>query len=122
MKKAAVTFLVLFCLSLAGVWANKTKVEIKAPAEIKAGTEATITLNVIHKGNSKMHHTDWVYLNINGKEVKRWKYDKNSLPSAEEFTLEYKYVVSEPVTIEAEGHCCIHGTAGPATATIKATP
>jgi len=121
MKKTAVTFLVLFCLSLTGAWANKTKVEIKAPAEIKAGTEVTITLNVIHKGNSKSHHTDWVYLKINGNEVKRWKYDKNSLPSGEIFTVEFKCIVNEAVTIEAEGHCSIHGTAGPATATIKAT-
>lgn len=119
MKKAAITLLVLFCLGLSGAWANKTKVEIKAPAEIKAGTEVSITLNVIHKGNSKSHHTDWVYLKINGKEVKRWEYNKNALPPGETFTVEFKYVAGEELKLEAEGHCNIHGTAGPANTAIK---
>jgi hypothetical protein len=51
--------------------ANKNQREIKAPAEIKKGTEVTLVINVFHKGNSKTHHTDWVFLKINGKEVKR---------------------------------------------------
>jgi desulfoferrodoxin (superoxide reductase-like protein) len=111
--------LVLSFISLSGAWANKTKVEIKAPAEVKAGTEITITLNVMHKGNSKSHYTDWVYLKINGNEVKRWEYNKNALPSGEVFTVEYKVMVSEDLKIEAEGHCNIHGTTGPANLVIK---
>ena len=120
MKKAAITFLVLFCLSLTGVWANKTKVEIKAPAEIKAGTEATITLNVIHKGNSKAHHTDWVWLKINGQEVERWQYSKEKLPSDGNFTLECKVTVTDDMNIEVQGHCSIHGSAGIKNAKVKA--
>jgi desulfoferrodoxin (superoxide reductase-like protein) len=119
MKKIVVTFLALICLSFSSVWANKTSVEIKAPAEVKAGTEVTITINVFHNGNSKGHHTDWVYLKINGKEVKRWQFDKNSLPTDGNFVVEFKYTATEEFTIEAEGHCNIHGTAGPKSAVVK---
>lgn len=119
MKRILILAVAVWFISLSGAWANKTKVEIKAPAEVKAGTEITITLNVVHKGNSKSHHTDWVYLKINGNEVKRWEYNKNALPSGEVFTVEYKTVVNEDLKIEAEGHCNIHGTTGPANAVIK---
>ena len=119
MKRFAVTLIVLFSLSLIGAIANKTSVEIKAPAEVKAGTEVTIVINVAHKGNSKMHYTDWVYLKINGKEVQRWEYNKNKLPLTENFTIEYKLLVNEEINIEAEGHCNIHGSAGKQTAVIK---
>ncbi|MBN1790928.1 MAG: hypothetical protein JW830_10555 [Bacteroidales bacterium] len=121
MKKAALVLLVLFGLGLTGVWANKTKVEIKAPAEVKAGTEVTITLNVIHKGNSRAHHTDWVYLTVNGKEVKRWEYDKSALPSGENFTVEFKLTAGEELVIKAEGNCNLHGSAGSANFTVKVT-
>ena len=121
MKKAALILLVLFGLGLTGVWANKTKVEIKAPAEVKAGTEVTITLSVIHKGNTKGHHTDWVYLKVNGKEAKRWEYTKDALPSGEVFTVEYKMPAGEQLNLEAEGHCNLHGTAGLANGTVKVT-
>jgi len=119
MKKLAISLIGLFCLFLSGALANKTSVEINAPAEVKKGTEITITVNVIHKGNSKSHHTEWVYLKINGKEVKRWTYTKDSLPSDENFTLEFKYMATEPLTIEVEGNCNIHGTAGLKTTVIK---
>ena len=121
MKRITVSFLVLFCLFLTGAMANKTSVEIKAPAEVKAGTEVTITINVMHSANSKGHHTDWVYLKINGKEVKRWTYDKTSLPPDSNFTLEFKYVATENLTIEAQGHCNMHGSAGVKSAVIKST-
>jgi desulfoferrodoxin (superoxide reductase-like protein) len=121
MKRIVVSFLVLFCLFLAGAQANKTSVEIKAPAEIKAGTEVTITVMVSHSANSKGHHTDWVTLKINGKEVKRWEYNKESLPPDSSFTLEFKYVASEALTVEAQGHCNMHGSMGKKAATIKTT-
>jgi desulfoferrodoxin (superoxide reductase-like protein) len=119
MKRAAVTLLVLFCLGLTGILANKTKVEIKAPAEVKAGTEITVTIQAIHSANSKSHHTDWVYLKINGKEVKRWEYKKDALPPGATFTVEFTYVAGEELKLEAEGHCNIHGSAGPANAVVK---
>jgi desulfoferrodoxin (superoxide reductase-like protein) len=121
MKRLSVSLAVLFCLFLSGAMANKTSVEIKAPAEVKAGTEITIVINVMHNGNSKSHHTDWVYLKINGKEVKRWEYTKTSLAPDGNFTVEYKYTATEPLTVEAEGHCNVHGTAGAKTLDIKTT-
>jgi desulfoferrodoxin (superoxide reductase-like protein) len=119
MKRIVVSFLVLFCLFLAGAQANKTSVEVKAPAEVKAGTEVTITVMVSHSSNSKSHHTDWVTLKINGKEVKRWEYNKESLPPDADFSLEFKYVATEPLTVEAQGHCNLHGSAGTKSAAIK---
>jgi len=121
MKKAAILIVALFCLALSNAWANKTSVEVKAPAEVKAGTEVTITVNVMHKGNSKSHHTDWVSLTVNGKEVKRWEYGKETLPAAENFTVEFKVLAGEALTIEAEGHCNIHGSAGKKSTSIKIT-
>lgn len=117
--KKLLTLFAACCLSMTVALANKTSVEIKAPSDVKAGTEITVTINVSHSSNSKSHHTDWVYLKINGKEVQRWSYTKSELPPGSEFTLEYKVVVNEPVTIEAEGHCNIHGSKGPATAEVK---
>src|SRR4030042_3722080 len=104
MKKICFLIPVLMFFTLCGLMANKTSVEIKAPAEIKKGTEITLVVNVSHKGNSTAHHTDWVYLKINGKEVKRWQYDKKNLPAGGDFTLEFKIVATEDLTIEAEGH------------------
>ena len=119
MKKLLFLLPALLFFTSASLLANKTSVEVKAPAEIKKGTEVTLVISVIHKGNSKSHHTDWVVLNINGKEVKKWEYDKNNLPVHENFLIEYKYVVTEDITIEAEGHCNIHGSAGINKATVK---
>jgi len=121
MKRTAVLFVVVFCLSLTSAWANKTSVEVKAPAEVKAGTEITIVIDVMHKGNSKSHHTDWIYLKINGKEVQRWQYGKEKLPLTENFSIEYKLVANEALTIEAEGHCNIHGTTGKKSTVVKIT-
>ncbi|MBN1145089.1 MAG: hypothetical protein JXA72_11735 [Bacteroidales bacterium] len=121
MKRFALSVLALFCFSLAGLLANKTSVEVKAPAEVKAGTEITIIITVTHKGNSKAHHTDWVSLKINGKEVQRWSYGKDSLPLTENFSIEYTYVANETLNIEAQGDCNLHGSAGVKTATVKVT-
>lgn len=121
MKKILVSFIALFCLSTLSIMANKTSVEIKVPETWKAGTEVTITVIVTHSGNSKAHHTDWVYLKINGKEVQRWVYTRDALPLTENFTVEYKFVPTESFTIEAEGHCSLHGTAGEKSASVKIT-
>jgi len=119
MKKLLFLLPALLLFTSAGLLANKTSVEVKAPAEIKKGTEVTLVLSVLHKGNSKSHHTDWVILNINGKEVKKWPYDKDSLPPGGDFILEYKYVVMENLTVEAQGHCNLHGSAGISKTTVK---
>lgn len=120
MKKIFLLLPAILLLSSVELMANKTSVEIKAPSEFKKGTDLTIVINVMHKGNSKMHHTDWVLLKINGKEVKKWEYNKENLPSDGDFTLEYKVNVDGDLNIEAQGHCSIHGSAGVQSAKVKA--
>ncbi|MCU0460840.1 MAG: hypothetical protein MUF36_02305 [Bacteroidales bacterium] len=119
MKKLIFLVPLIFLLASLNVMANKTSVEIKGPATAKKGTEVTIMINVTHKGNSKAHHTDWVYLKLNGKEIKRWEYNKENLPTSETFTVEYKMMVSEDCTLETEGHCNLHGSTGTKTLVIK---
>ncbi len=119
MKKSVLLSVMFVLLTQASLLANKTRVEVKAPAEIKKGTEVTIVINVFHQGNSKMHYTNWVVLKINDQEVKRWQFDKNNLPPGENFTLEFKYVADETLTIEAQGNCNLHGNTGPFKTNIK---
>jgi desulfoferrodoxin (superoxide reductase-like protein) len=121
MKKLLLLVPVLFFLGSLNLLANKTSVEIKAPTTAKKGTEVTFVISVNHKGNSKGHHTDWVTFKFNGKEVKRWDYTKDSLPASENFTIEYKMVIPEDGTIEVQGHCNIHGSAGAKSVTLKTT-
>ena len=110
--------IMVFIISSAA-FANKSAVTISTSAQkVKKGTEVTITLNIAHKGNSKMHHTDWVSLKINGKEVKKWNYDKKNLPTAGEFTLTYTFVADEALKIEAQSDCNLHGSAGIASASV----
>jgi desulfoferrodoxin (superoxide reductase-like protein) len=119
MKKNLFILFTLLCFAFANAMANKTSTEVKAPAEAKKGTEVTIMIKVDHSANSKSHHTDWVVLRINGKEIKRWTYDKNNLPPDSVFTLEYKYVAGEDLNIETEGHCNMHGSKGITKFTVK---
>jgi desulfoferrodoxin (superoxide reductase-like protein) len=120
MKKLLLLLPAILFFTSVELMANKTSVEIKAPAEFKTGMDLTLVINVMHKGNSKMHHTEWVWLKINGQEVKRWEYGKENLPPDGNFTLEYKVTVTGDLNIEAQGNCNIHGSAGVQSAKIKA--
>lgn len=119
MKKLIFLATVIFLFSGLSLMANKTSVTLKGPATAKKGSEVTIVIDVTHKGNSKMHYTDWVTLKFNGKEVKKWEFTKEKLPEAQDFKLEYKMVLSEDGTFEAQGHCNLHGSAGAKTLAIK---
>ena len=92
--------------------ANKTSVEITAPEKAEKGSEVTVIIHVKHIGNSSGHHTDWVSLKINDKEVKHWEYSKEKLPEAGNFTLEYKFILNEKSKIEVKGNCNKHGSTG----------
>lgn len=94
--------------------ANKSKVSIEAPAEASPGSTITIKLNVTHKGNSGLHHTNWVSLKINGTEVKRWEYTRKERPESADFSLSYTYKFEAPIEIIAQANCNIHGSEGPA--------
>ncbi|PLX10570.1 MAG: hypothetical protein C0597_16505 [Marinilabiliales bacterium] len=106
-----VAFLALILFST-GAFANKTSVKIVVPEKAEAGTEITIKIEVSHMGNSRGHHTDWVWLKINGKEVKKWVYTKDSLPDDANFVLEYKIKADKNLEIIAEGDCNRHGSKG----------
>ncbi len=93
--------------------ANKTSVELTAPEKAEKGSEVTVVIHVKHMGNSATHFTDWVSVKINGKEVKRWEYNKKERPEAGNFTLEYKFVLNEKSKIVVQGNCNKHGSAGP---------
>ncbi|MCU0456756.1 MAG: hypothetical protein MUE74_10670, partial [Bacteroidales bacterium] len=105
MKKLIFLATVIFFISGLSLMANKTSVNAKGPATAKKGSEVTVIIEVTHKGNTKMHHTDWVTLKFNGKEIKKWEYSKENLPKDQDFKLEYKMVVTEDGTFEAQGHC-----------------
>ena len=108
--KVLSTFILVLFVTTA--FANKTSVKVIAPEKVKKGTEVTVKIEVRHMGNTKGHHTDWVWLKINGKEVKRWEYTKEHLPENQDFTLEYTVKADEVLKIAAEGHCNRHGSKG----------
>ena len=121
MKKQMVKIFFSFALVLflsASATANKTSVIITAPENAEKGSEVTVIINVKHMGNSATHFTDWVYLIINGKEVKRWEYTKEERPEAGNFTLEYKFILNEKSKIEVKGNCNKHGSTGAEEAVI----
>lgn len=114
------TLLAAFVLMVAFAFANKTSVQINAPEKATNGKMVKISIQVFHNGNSKMHHTDWVVLSLNGQPVKRWEYSKSSLPENENFTLEYSFILDGNTSITAQGDCNIHGSKGPVTVVVAA--
>jgi desulfoferrodoxin (superoxide reductase-like protein) len=115
MKKSFIYFtmaIIIAFLSASAVFANQTSVKIDVPASAEKGSVITIKINVSHNANSYFHYTDWVYVKVNGKEVGRWDFTRDTRPDNENFTREVKVTVDGPLTIESEGHCNIHGSAG----------
>ncbi len=94
------------------VFANKTSAKIDAPDTVAKGAEVTIKVTYSHTGNNFMHYTNWASIKANGKEIARWDFSSNKRPEDEVFVREIKYTVKEPVEIEAQGNCNIHGSAG----------
>jgi len=106
--------LILFCLLNAGMaFANKSAVKIEAPDEVPKNTEITLKLHVSHSSNSFLHHTEWLKVDANGKEIARWDYSMFHLPDGADFTKEITIPVNEDLEIVAEASCNIHGSAGP---------
>ena len=105
--------MLLLFLVVPSIFANKSEISIEVPAEVSQGSTITIKLNVTHKGNSGLHHTDWVSLKINGNEVKRWEYTRKERPEDENFTVSFTQKADAPIEIVAQANCNIHGSAGP---------
>lgn len=108
----------IFLLFSIKAMADKTTVKIDVAKTAIKGTEVKITIHVSHKGNTAAHFTDWVYVKINGTEVKRWIYDKKNLPPSADFTLVYKFTINETSVIEVMGDCNLHGSEGAAIAKV----
>jgi len=118
-KKIVAAFLFFLIIFSGTAFANKTAVTIDAPDTVQKGTEITIKVNVTHKGNNFIHHTNWVYIKANGEEIARWEFSAGNKPEDENFSREVKYTVTGPTEIIAEGHCNMHGSAGPAVLKIN---
>ena len=114
----AIVFL-LSTVLVAPVFANKASISIDAPIAVSKGTVITIKLNVTHKGNNRFHHTNWVYVKVNGEEVQRWEFTRKNKPASENFTLTFTYKVVAPIEVIAESNCNRHGSQGPANLKIN---
>jgi len=111
-KKCLSISLGLVFLIAVPVFADKSSVEIDAPAEVTKGETITIILKVSHDGNNLLHYTDWAYIKAGGREIARWDYSMFDTPEDEVFTRKVEYTVTESIVIEAEANCNIHGSAG----------
>jgi len=99
--------------------ADKSSVKINAPDNAAMGSDITIDIQVSHHGNNFLHYTDWVYVKINGQEIKRWEFGNFNKPEEENFTRTITYKVTGPLEITAEADCNIHGSKGIATKTVE---
>lgn len=99
-------------------FADKASVTLEAPESASIGSEITIKIIVTHSADNFIHHVDWAYIMVNGKEVERWKYKWNDLPPDAVFSKEIKYKVQGPIEIKADANCNLHGSKGPAMKTV----
>jgi desulfoferrodoxin (superoxide reductase-like protein) len=115
-RKLGVGFigLIFFFMLTAGMaFANKSAVKIEAPDEAVKGAEVTVKLHVTHSANNFIHHTKWLKVQANGKEIARWDYSMFHLPEGANFTKEIKVPVNEDLEIVGEASCNIHESEHP---------
>lgn len=111
---SAIVFILAIVFSV-NLYANQSNVEIIAPETAVKGSEIIIKINISHSANNFMHHTNWAYIKINGKEVGRWEYPFDS----NDFSKEVKVKVTGQLDIEAMSNCNIHGSTGVKTKIIR---
>ncbi len=109
-----ILFLAILFLQVSPTLANRSAASIEAPTSIAKGTEVILRVNVSHNANTPSHHTEWLKVTVNKKEIARWDYTKDKLPEAAEFSKEIKIKVMEDTEIIAEASCSNHGSRGPA--------
>jgi len=98
----------------APAWANKSETKIEAPAAAAQGSEITVKVTVTHNANTALHHTEWLWVQVNGKEIARWNYSGAQLPEGATFTKEIRLRVEGPLEIKAKASCNNHGSANEA--------
>jgi desulfoferrodoxin (superoxide reductase-like protein) len=118
MGKVLVLTILVFCWWVGMATANQSSVAIEAPQSVQKGVELTIRVTVTHSANTFLHHTEWLKVTVNQKEVARWDYTSNSLPEAAIFTKEIKLKAMENMDITAQASCNIHGSKGPGTVKV----
>lgn len=99
--------------------ANESSVTIIAPDSAALGSEITIELQASHSGNNFLHYTEWMYVEVNGKEIKRWEFSNFDKPEDETFTRSITYQVTGQLVITAEASCNIHGSDNIAIKTVE---
>jgi desulfoferrodoxin (superoxide reductase-like protein) len=111
----------LFTFFLSGnAWANKAESKIEVPEAAAKDQEITIRVTVTHNANNFFHHVEWVWVQVNGKEIARWDYTASNKPEGETFTKEIKYKVEGDLEIKAKASCNMHGSAGEAVVKVLA--
>ncbi len=120
MKKIAMNLSLILLVMIVlvygrNVWANKSATSIEVPESVLRGSEITIRVTVTHNANNFIHHTKWLQVMVNGKEIARWDYTMGNLPEGATFTKEIKHKVEGDIEVKAEASCNIHGSAGPST-------
>jgi desulfoferrodoxin (superoxide reductase-like protein) len=101
-------------------WANKAETKIEVPESAGIGSEITIKVTVIHSANNYFHHTEWLWVQVNGKEIAKWEYSGSNLPEGATFTKEIKFKVDGDLDIKGKASCNIHGSANDAAAKVTA--
>jgi desulfoferrodoxin (superoxide reductase-like protein) len=109
----------VFLFSGVALMANKTGVKLEAQETAEKGEEVTVTIHIKHVGNSSKHYTDWVWVKVNGEEVKKWTYTPDTLPDSQSFDLTFTVTADETLEIVAKGNCNKHGSTGEDKITIK---
>jgi len=100
-------------------WANKSETKIEAPETAARGSEITVKLTVTHTANSAIHYTEWLWVQVNGKEVARWDFGSQK-PEGAAFTREIKVKVDGDLEIKAKANCNMHGSANEAVVKVTA--
>lgn len=54
--------------------ANNSSVSIQQPVRIDDSGKAEIQCTVPHRGNNFLHHTEWLRVSSDGKELTRWNF------------------------------------------------
>ena len=114
----AVAAAIAFSIS-SPAWANKAETKIEVQESADKGSEITIKVTVTHSANSAFHYTEWLWVQVNGKEVARWDFGSKK-PEGATFTREIKVKVEGDLEIKAKANCNMHGSANEAVVKVTA--
>ena len=99
--------------------ADKSAVTLDVPASAAPGATVTVTVHVIHEGNNYFHFTDWVFLRAGDLEIARWTFTPENRPENETFSRQVDFTVTDTLVFSAQANCNVHGSAGPASSTVR---